>query len=163
MLWLYGGGHANYSGNDVYRWSGTTRRWERASLPSQVKQDDLGNWIAVDGPDRAPASAHTYDNNIFLPIIDRFLTFGGAAYNNGGPYLRQATATTSRRTGPYIFDPSRADPNKVGGSTGSHVQRVSPFPKIVGGNMWANRDIYINIPERRASTILARQWLHRIR
>ena len=145
-LWLYGGGHANYSGIDMYRWRGTTRRWERASLPSEIKQDDLGNWIAVDGPDRAPASAHTYDNNIFLPIIDRFLTFGGAAYNNGGPYLRQATATTSRRTGPYVFDPSRADPNKVGGSTGSHVQRVSPFPEIIGGNMWANRDIYINIP-----------------
>ena len=145
-LWLYGGGHANYSGNDVYRWRGTTRRWERASLPSEIKHDDLGNWIAVDGPDRAPASAHTYDNNIFLPIIDRFLTFGGAAYNNGGPYLRQATATTSRRTGPYLFDPSKADANKVGGSTGSHVQRVSPFPEIVGGNMWANRDIYVNIP-----------------
>ena len=145
-LWLYGGGHANYSGNDMYRWRATTRRWERASLPSQIKQDDVGNWIAVDGPDRAPASAHTYDNNIFLPIIDRFLTFGGAAFNNGGAYLRQATATTSRRTGPYVFDPSRAHPNKVGGSTGSHVQRVSPFPEIVGGNMWANRDMYINIP-----------------
>jgi hypothetical protein len=145
-LWLYGGGHGNYSGNDVYRWRGTSRRWERASLPSEVKQDDLGNWMAVDGPDRAPVSAHTYDNNIFLPIIDRFLTFGGAAYNNGGAYLRQATETTWRRTGPYLFDPSKADPNKVGGSTGSHVQRVSPFPEIVGGDMWANRDIYVNIP-----------------
>ena len=34
-LWLYGGGHANSSGNDVYRWRGTTRSWERASLPSE--------------------------------------------------------------------------------------------------------------------------------
>ena len=30
-LWLYGGGHANYSGNDVYRWRGSSRMWERAS------------------------------------------------------------------------------------------------------------------------------------
>ena len=92
--------------------------WERAALPSEVRQDALGNWIAVDGPDNAPASAHTYDNNIFLPIWDRFLVFGGAAFNNGGAYLREATPTTSRRTGPYLFDPSKADPNKVGGTNG---------------------------------------------
>ena len=145
-LMLYGGGHANYTGNDVYRWRGSTRRWERASLPSEVKQDDLGNWIAIDGPDAAPASAHTYDNNIFLPLVDRLLVFGGAAFNNGGAYLRQVDATTSRRTGPYFFDPARADANKVGGSTGSHVKRVAAHPEIVGGNMWQNRDIYVNIP-----------------
>ena len=145
-LVLFGGGHANYSGNDVYRWHGSTRLWERASLPSEVKQDNLGNWIAVDGPDAAPASAHTYRNNIFLPLIDRLVVFGGAAFNNGGAYMRQATPSTSRPTGPYFFDPSRADPNKVGGTTGSHVQRVSPHPEVVGGNMWANRDIYINLP-----------------
>ena len=145
-LVLFGGGHANYSGNDVYRWHGSTRLWERASLPSEVKQDNLGNWMAVDGPDAAPASAHTYRNNIFLPLIDRLVVFGGAANSNGGAYLRQATSTTSRPTGPYFFDPSRADPNKVGGTTGSHVQRVSPHPEVVGGNMWANRDIYINLP-----------------
>ena len=145
-LWLYGGGHENYSGNDVYRWRAHSRLWERASLPSEIKQDDLGNWTAVDGPDNAPSSAHTYDNNIFLPHIDRFVVFGGAAYNNGGAYLRQGTDTTSRLTGPYFFDPSKADPNKVGGTTGSHVQRTGAHPEIVGGNMWANRDIHVNIP-----------------
>src|SRR5262245_24233912 len=29
---LYGGGHANYPGNDVYRWHSSTLQWERASL-----------------------------------------------------------------------------------------------------------------------------------
>jgi hypothetical protein len=145
-LWLYGGGHANYSGNDVYRWRGTSQLWERASLPSEIKQDDLGNWTAVDGPDAAPSSAHTYDNNVFLPFIDRFLVLGGAAYNNGGAFKRQETSTTSRRTGPYFFDPSKADADKVGGTTGSHVQRVAPHTEIVGGDMWQNRDIYVNIP-----------------
>ena len=144
-LWLYGGGHANYPGNDVYRWHGTTRLWERASLPSEIKQDDLGNWNAIDGADNAPASAHTYDNNIFFPLIDRLVVFGGAAYNNGGPYLREATPTTSRKTGPYLFDPNRADGNKVGGTTGSQVMRVSPHPEVVGGEMWQNRDMWINI------------------
>ena len=145
-LWLYGGGHANYSGNDVYFWCGPTRRWERASLPSEIMQDDLGNWNAIDGPDAAPAAAHTYDSNIFLPRLDRFLVLGGAAYNNGGAYLREDTPTTSRRTGPYLFDPSRADGNAVGGTTGSHVKRTAPFPEILGGQMWQNRDSPLHVP-----------------
>jgi len=143
-LFLYGGGHANYRGNDTYIWRGTTRRWERASLPSEMKQDPLGNWNAIDGADAAPASAHTYDNTIYLPIADRILVLGGAADSNGAHYLRQATETTSRKTGPYLFDPSRAHPDKVGGTTGSHVQRVAPYPEIVGGNMWTNRENYLN-------------------
>ena len=145
-LWLFGGGHANYSGNDVYRWRGTTRMWERASLPSEMMQDDLGTWKAVDGQDKAPSSAHTYDNNMFLPVSDRLLVFGGAAYNNGSNYVRQISPTASRRTGPYMFNPALADGNKVGGSTGSHVKRVSPRPEVLGGDMWFNRDIYVNIP-----------------
>ena len=145
-LIIYGGGHANYSGNDVYRWRGSTRRWERASLPSQITQDDLGTWMAVDGVDAAPASAHTYDNNVYLRVSDRFLTYGGAAYDNGSSYFRQISVSENRRTGPYLFDPSKADGNKVGGTTGSHVQRVAPFPEIVGGEMWENRDIYGKIP-----------------
>ena len=145
-LLLYGGGHANYPGNDVYRWRGSTRQWERASLPSQIKQDDLGNFQAIDGWDNAPGSAHTYDTNSFFPHLDRMVVFGGAAYQSGTAFAREVTPTTSRTTGPFFFDPSRADPNKVGGTTGSHVQRVAPHPEIIGGQMWANRDIYVNVP-----------------
>ena len=144
-LLLYGGGHANYSGNDVYRWRGSTRMWERASLPSEVIKDIRNHHVAIDGTDNAPASAHTYDNNIFLPLHDRMLALGGAAYNNGGMFMRAVDAATSRKTGPYLFDPSKADPNKVGGSTGSHVQRVAPYPEIVGGNMWQNRDMFLHL------------------
>lgn len=147
-LILYGGGHANYGGNDVYRWHGTTRTWERASLPSEISLDAMNNYRAIDGPDNAPASAHTYDNNIFLPILDRFLTFGGAAYNNGDAYLRANGTGGSRYTGPYLWDPSKGDPNKVGGTTGSHVKRVAPYPDVVGGLMWQNRDIKLNLASK---------------
>ncbi len=144
-LFLYGGGHANYRGNDTYIWRGATRLWERASLPSEMKQDNLGNWNTIDGADHAPASAHTYDNTVYLPIIDRVLTLGGAADSNGGHYRRQATDTTSRNTGPYLFDMSRAHPDKVGGTTGSNVKRVFPDLQIDGGNMWSNRESFLNI------------------
>src|SRR5689334_6055160 len=49
-LIIYGGGHANYPGNDVYRWHSSNLQWERASLPSEITAGDLviGN-TAIDG------------------------------------------------------------------------------------------------------------------
>lgn len=145
-LILYGGGHANYSGNDVYRWRARTLEWERAALSSEMTLvNNVG--IAIDGADNAPASAHTYDNAVFLPIADRYLNFGGAIYNTGGPYQKpdENNPETLRNTGPYLFDPEKSDPWKVGGTTGSHVQRVAPYPEVVGGQMWENRDFYKNV------------------
>jgi hypothetical protein len=143
-LMLWGGGHANYSGNDLYLWDATTLLWKRGSYPSEITTDPVIQQIAIDGVDNAPISSHTYDNQLFLPIVDRFITFGGAAYNNGGPFIRrlESNPSQSRLTGPYLFDPNRADGNKVGGTTGSHVKRVAPHPEIVGGQMWQNRDIH---------------------
>jgi len=144
---LYGGGHANYPGNDVYRWHSSNLQWERASLPSEIYDDPVAGFLTVDGVDNSPIASHTYDNNIFLPIADRFQTWGGATYNNGFFYVRvsETNPSTTRPIGPYLFDPNRADGNKVGGTTGSNVKRVDPTP-IAGGQMWENRDIYLNIP-----------------
>ncbi len=145
-LIIYGGGHANYSGNDVYRWRSSTLRWERAALPSEIYDDPVVGFLAIDGVDAAPIAAHTYDNNTFLPVADRFLTWGGATYNNGYSYIRvsETNPATYRLTGPYLLDPSRADGNKVGGTTGSNVMRVDPTP-ITGGQMWENRDIPLHL------------------
>src|SRR5262245_36618747 len=139
-LILWGGGHANYPGNDIYRWHSSTLQWQRASLPSEIKTVPLLGQIAIDGVDNAPISSHTYDNNMFFPVADRFLTWGGAAYDNGGPFIRPLESnptTQTRLTGPYLFNPNLADGNKVGGSTGSNVRRVLPAP-ITGGQMWLN-------------------------
>ena len=151
-LILYGGGHANYPGNDVYRWHSGTLQWERASLPSEIYNDPVSGYRAIDGVDNAPSAAHTYKNNTFLPLADRFLTWGGAAYNNGGPYLRpsESNPSVARTTGPYLFDPNRANGDEVGGTTGSHVQRVAPYSDIVGGRMWQNRDVVKNVPGQAA-------------
>jgi hypothetical protein len=135
-LLLFGGGHANYSGNEVYRWDGTTQMWERASLPSKTVLTPGGNYNAIDGAMNAPSSAHTYDNTNYLAVADRMLVLGGAAYNSGGSFTIPTSDTTFRVTGPYMWDPSKADANLVGGTTGSGVD-----PATLGGNMWQNRDI----------------------
>ena len=154
-LIIYGGGHANYAGNDVYRWRGTTLDWERASLPSDISSLGSFPWVTVDGPNASPQAHHTYDSNIYLPIIDRFITFGGASFNFGLPYVIQDPNGTRlihdnpnlfRDTGPYLFDPARADENKVGGLTGSHSQWDNPNLWVIGGGMWENRDVPLNVP-----------------
>ncbi|MCB1866242.1 MAG: hypothetical protein KDG50_12530 [Chromatiales bacterium] len=147
QFYLYGGGHGNYPGNEIYIWDAKTLEWRRGSLPSQVQQ--LGStftYVAVDGADNAPTAAHTYDNNEYLPIADRFIVFGGAAWDSGGP-LQDAAFN---RVGPYLWDPSLADPNMVGGTTGSHTN-ATPGDGILGGEMWENRNLpllpnYLNDP-----------------
>ena len=128
-LMLWGGGHANYAGNEMYVWDGATGDWGRGSLPSRLD----ANRFVIGGP--APQSAHTYDNNLYLPVNDMFLTFGGAAAPGGGIF-KKTDGTNVSRAGPYLWDPLKADPNKVGGTTGSgwNTDNVAQ-----GGNMWFDR------------------------
>jgi hypothetical protein len=140
---LYGGGHANYGGNDVYTWQSSTLRWERSSLPTQIEPilGIPGNFYNTVDNGATPLSSHTYDNNVFLTQADRFLTFGGATFSTGSRYIKLSGNGSLVATGPYFFDPNRADGNKVGGANGTGVD-----PSTLGGNMWQNRDIYANLP-----------------
>ena len=137
QLIIWGGGHADYAGNDVYRFDAGTLRWERASLPSAVVAPfGDARFFTIDGPSSAPMSSHTYDNLEFLPLLDRLITFGGAIYNTGRYFVQDDGVT---RTGPYLWDPSRASGDRVGGRNGSQVA-PGAFPGVTGGEMWMNRD-----------------------
>lgn len=127
-LMLFGGGHYNYLGNEMYLWNSASGAWSRGSLPSFI---DYNTWSVPDNS--APQSAHTYDNNVFLPANDRFLTFGGAVHAAGGSFSNFQNGAYVR-TGPWVWDPNLADPNKVGGSAGSGWNSAT-----AGGNMWTNR------------------------
>ena len=129
QMMLWGGGHANYVGNEMYVWDGATGDWGLGSLPSRI---DARGFI-VDSA--APQSAHTYDNNNYLPVNNMFLTFGGAAAPSGGVFQKTDGVTVSR-AGPFLWDPNKADPNKVGGTTGSGWNATDVAQ---GGNMWIDR------------------------
>lgn len=132
-LILWGGGHANYAGNEIYVWDGASGDWTRGSLPSKVNVVNSSAGIYTIPDNSAPMSSHTYENNIFLPVNNMFLAFGGAEFNNGGITLWQGPSG-SVRTGPWLWDPTKADPNLVGGSSGSGFD-----PTTAGGDMWTNR------------------------
>lgn len=139
-FYVWGGDNGTYSGNEVYRWRAASLSWERLSLPSAIKSFQAASgkkmWTTVDGVDNTPISGETFDNVVFLPNVNRLAIMGGNAYpGNGLQYFREDRLT---RAGPYFFDPTKADANKVGGITGSHVN-PGAFPDVVGGEMWQNR------------------------
>ncbi|OYV00727.1 MAG: PEP-CTERM sorting domain-containing protein [Burkholderiales bacterium PBB5] len=126
-LLLWGGGHANYKGNEMYVWDAGLGTWSLGSLPSRI---DANNYV-VDNA--APQSSHTYDNNLYLPVNNMFVTFGGAAYNSGGNFSTNINGVV-QRAGPWLWDPTKADSTKVGGTTGSGYNAST-----LGGSMWTNR------------------------
>lgn len=132
-LLLFGGGHANYAGNEMYVWQGSDGTWTRGSLPSRMERyGSTSTYFTVDNA--APQSAHTYDNNIYAPLNDMFVTFGGAAYNNGSRFTVKGSDGSPTDAGPWMWDPNKADANKVGGTDGSGYN-----PTSQGGMMWNNQ------------------------
>jgi PEP-CTERM motif len=149
-LLLWGGGHANYGGNEMYVWNGAGAKagqWTRGSLASALTQvnrvvpGDLPNTTQVDvrhyfvTDKAAPQSAHTYDNNVFLANNNMFMTFGGATYDSGyGFETLNSDGQTGRRAGAWMWDPTKANANLTGGISGSANNSAA-----AGGNMWTNR------------------------
>ena len=75
-LIVWGGGHNNYSGNELYAFDLASLRWTRLTEPSR---DVGGEEASGYYPDGLPRSRHTYDYIEYVPAIDRFCSFGGAA------------------------------------------------------------------------------------
>lgn len=141
-LVIFGGGHANYSGNDTYIWDAVTRQWVLAFYPSDVVTNASGHQT-IDGPLHAPVSSHTYSNNNYLPKLNRFITLGGACHSSGGPFLvTDGGGNTLRQLpGGYTCDLSQAGMGKVGGIAGSNVKRGSTAGvSLDGANAWYPRD-----------------------
>ncbi len=89
-LLVWGGGHGDYYGNELYAFDVETLKWERLtdpSPPTRLSQDPL--------PDTTPISRHTYDGLTFITHADRFFGYGGSMAGNG--YGTQET---------WTFDPT---------------------------------------------------------
>ena len=76
-LMVWGGGHRNYCGNEVYGFDVDALRWERLTEPSPppFDRDPLD--------DGHPAARHTYDALQYLPGPDRMFAFGGSRSTDG--------------------------------------------------------------------------------
>lgn len=140
---IFGGGHANYSGNDFYIFDMRTRTWQLGFTPSDAIANAAGGFETVDGPFKSPISSHTYGNNNYLPVLDRFITFGGAAHSTGGAMVLSDSSRVFLRTlpGGYLCDTALAGQGFMGGAAGSNPQRGSSAGvSLPGANAWKPRD-----------------------
>ncbi|MGA7235515.1 MAG: hypothetical protein WBY44_07540 [Bryobacteraceae bacterium] len=81
-LIIWGGGHGDYQGNEVYALNLTT------SPPAMTRLTDPSAWnysasYEVD-PDGNPTSRHTYSDLVYLPAQDALFSFSGALPSGGG-------------------------------------------------------------------------------
>ncbi len=80
-LVIFGGGHMNYSGNELYAFDVKTLQWQQLTQPSAREDISKTDPIYADG---RPSSVHTYDGLEYLPNVDRLFTSGGSIYGTGG-------------------------------------------------------------------------------
>jgi hypothetical protein len=94
---VWGGGHDDYWGNELYAFDLGTGAWERITEPSTVPAgvDDADFFNRDPLPDGRPVSRHTYDGVEYL--ADRDLVWG-----HGGSRARDGSATNVN----WFFDPT---------------------------------------------------------
>jgi hypothetical protein len=80
-LIIWGGGHTDYSGNEVYAFDIASLKWIRLNAPSK---DVGGSESSGIYPDNAPRARHTYNYITYVPTIDRFCSAGGTGMYPSG-------------------------------------------------------------------------------
>ena len=81
LLIIWGGGHGDYAGNEIYGFDVNTLEWRMISGPSYNVGGDKDSGFYPDG---TPRSRHTYNYIQYVPSIDRFCSLGDhAMFPNG--------------------------------------------------------------------------------
>lgn len=117
-LVVWGGGHADYRGNEVYVFDVHATQWERVWGPTADAQIPAGTHEQYD--DGAPSSRHTYAGLTYVPAPhDALYSMGGSKWQSGGyavstwSFAFETLQWTRRIDGPASMgygDPSVFDP-----------------------------------------------------
>lgn len=80
QLILFGGGHNDYAGNEVYGFDIASGAWQLLRPPTPMAQVRASVDEYADG---TPVSRHSYDNFAYLRDRAQLLVFGGSRYQDG--------------------------------------------------------------------------------
>ncbi len=99
-LIVWGGGHNDYAGNEIYVFDLNTLQWERVTDPAVTPPplwtidslESTGYYAKVDSPtepdSQQPRSRHTYEYIEYVPHLDALCSFGAACqYPSGQIFL----------------------------------------------------------------------------
>ena len=85
-LIVWGGGHGNYGGNEIYTFNIDTLKWTRPWGPSPSIPSPVPAACNETYSDGNPASRHSYSSMEYIPSVDRFFNQGGSLWcQNGSP------------------------------------------------------------------------------
>ncbi|MDH4053935.1 MAG: hypothetical protein OEW73_00355 [Gammaproteobacteria bacterium] len=79
-LLVWGGGHSDYAGNELYAFDLNTLRWARLTDPSSLSGFSENSSTMPDG---RPKSVHTYDHLEFDPLSRKFFAGSGSTWREG--------------------------------------------------------------------------------
>jgi hypothetical protein len=79
QLLVWGGGHSDYAGNEVYAFDLRSLQWRRLTEPSVADRGRTATY-----PDGQPRARHTYNYIEYVPALDRMLVFGASGPYPGG-------------------------------------------------------------------------------
>ena len=80
-LVVWGGGHLDYDGNELYAFDFDSFRWLQLTQKTPQEQRIKSVDVYADG---LPSSRHTYDGLQYIPTIDRLFSSGGSIWGSGG-------------------------------------------------------------------------------
>jgi MYXO-CTERM domain-containing protein len=170
-LLLWGGGHGDYWGNEVYAFDLQSLQWERIWGPSADADIPGGDAIEVYG-DGNPGSRHTYSGLSYVPPpVDAMFTMGGALWQTGsfssatwrfdvanGSWSRVAEGPAEQGFGdPSVFD---AQTGHVFRRTNSRMVEYDPVADTFtdraesDGGWWAPNVAATLDPNRRLMIII---------
>jgi len=76
-LIIWGGGHADYGGNEIYSLELSTKPQELIRLDPPSPPNNTTNCVETLADGR-PNSRHTYDGIVYMPNADQMVSFGGS-------------------------------------------------------------------------------------
>ena len=83
LLYILGGGHTDYPGNEVYVLDVNLLQLSRLNEPSFPVRDGCVDGTNSSYADGRPVARHTYSNLEFLPATNQLLMFGGSRWKCG--------------------------------------------------------------------------------
>jgi hypothetical protein len=119
-LIVWGGGHADYAGNELYVFDVNELVWSRFWGPSPEFPDIEGGGVeAYD--DGNPSSRHTYDGLEYIESVDRFWSQGGSVFPSGEVSF-----------GTWTFDFTTKTWERKGDAPDSTIGVVSAYDSVTG-------------------------------
>lgn len=156
VLYFSGGGHADYGGNEFYRFEIETGKWERLTDPSPLTHTytERGTYLRMVNDHKVPSSAHTYDGLLWNTKTKTIYYMTMAPYNARSTIIDNPTEaektpieqggllTGGKEIHQYEFNPSKTETRN--GIAPLGWRRVSSHPKLIfaksaqwpDGEMW---------------------------